>query len=122
MAFNLWEWLAEAGEDIGDLLTHPILTIPRKQAKELARKYHLGDDDEAFEELWGLTILAMLSSRESRGAAVQEVTRELDLLRTLVDRAPIAPTSPGRPVAGLSDDGFRKLQVASTDGRYVIFS
>jgi hypothetical protein len=129
MPFNLWDWLSgavddllEAGEDAWDFVKNPAYVLARDSAKAYASAYNLRGDGEAFEELWGLTVNAMLFAHEAHEDAIDEVVRELRLLDDLVDAAPRSPTAFGRPVSVLGDDGFRELQVAGTAGRYVIFS
>ena len=49
MAFNLFDWLAEAGEDAWDFLKNRSYVAARDSAKGYAAEYHLGNDGEAFE-------------------------------------------------------------------------
>ena len=122
MGFNLWDWLAETGEEILDFLSSPALDIARDSAKDYAREYHLDGDGEAFEELWGLTIRAMIEGKGHHAEAVAEVTRQTLNLRALTDRVPHRITPFGRPITGLDEAAYATAQVASTSGKYVIFS
>ena len=124
------DWLAgvagdylEFNEDYMDVLSNPWFVLARENAKSYAKAYHLPDEDvEAFEELWGLTINATLSAHANHEDAIDAVIGELGVLGELVELAPTGPTPFGRPISVLDDDGFATMQVASTNGKYAIFS
>ncbi|MEO8451221.1 MAG: hypothetical protein ABI647_15600 [Gemmatimonadota bacterium] len=120
MSFNLWDWLSEAGEDVGDFLDNPSLIVARESAKTMASHYHLGGNREAFEELWGLMICAMLENETKHLATSLEVGRQISALATLTGKAPLGST--GRPITGLDHNTYPTVQVASTSGKYVVFS
>lgn len=94
----------------------------RDIAKSYAREYNLGNDEKAFDELWDLTMRARAEAAVHHVAALAEVTHQVLNLRVLADSMTHEATPFGSPVAGLSDDAFATVQVASTAGRYVIFS
>lgn len=119
---SIWDDLAEAWEDFFDFLDHPKYTMGRSTAKELAAKYNLKDDGEAFEELWGLTINASILEKQNHDAAIEEVERMIRRLSALVNRAPDENTTTFSPESVLDEPGLRFVHVAPAREKYVIFS
>lgn len=119
---SIWDDLGEIFEDIGDFLNDPKFILARGSAKTMAAQYNLGNDGEAFEELWGLTINASLQEAKVHDRAVDEVVRLIGCLPVLVERAPVRPTLRNRPVKVLDEPGMEYVHVAETDRPYVIFS